>query len=193
MKIDEIIVVEGRDDTVAVQRAVDADTIETGGSALNEEKLNRIRLAQERRGVIVLTDPDYPGERIRKLIDEAVPGCKHAFIPKALALSKRGKLGVEHASPGAIRAALKDVKYAHHKKEEADSEYDAFAPTISTLQAYGLVGSQEASRLRALMGENLGIGYCNAKQFQKRLQSFRVTQVEFEQAYARARQESQYE
>lgn len=33
MKIKEIIVVEGKDDTAAVQRAVDADTIETNGSA----------------------------------------------------------------------------------------------------------------------------------------------------------------
>lgn len=48
--IKEVIVVEGRDDTVAVKRAVDADTIETGGSAINARILQRIALAQERRG-----------------------------------------------------------------------------------------------------------------------------------------------
>ena len=35
MKIKEIIVVEGKDDTVAIQRALQADTIETNGSALS--------------------------------------------------------------------------------------------------------------------------------------------------------------
>ncbi|GGK32008.1 hypothetical protein GCM10010965_26050 [Caldalkalibacillus thermarum] len=65
MKIKEVIVVEGRNDTIKVQQAVEADTIETGGSALGAEVVERIRLAQERRGVIILTDPDYPGEAIR--------------------------------------------------------------------------------------------------------------------------------
>lgn len=36
MKIKEIIVVEGKDDTVAIKRAVDADTIETNGSAIGQ-------------------------------------------------------------------------------------------------------------------------------------------------------------
>ncbi len=54
MKIKEIIVVEGRDDTVAIRRAVDADTIETNGAAINEETIERIRLAQQQRGVIIL-------------------------------------------------------------------------------------------------------------------------------------------
>lgn len=48
MKIKEIIVVEGKDDTVAIKRAVDADTIETNGSAINEETINKIRLAQKK-------------------------------------------------------------------------------------------------------------------------------------------------
>ena len=39
MKVKEVIVVEGRDDTVAIKRAVDADTIETNGSAINESTL----------------------------------------------------------------------------------------------------------------------------------------------------------
>jgi hypothetical protein len=33
--IKEVIVVEGKDDTVAIKRAVEADTIETGGSAID--------------------------------------------------------------------------------------------------------------------------------------------------------------
>lgn len=36
-KIEEVIVVEGKDDTKAINRAVNADTIETRGSAVPEE------------------------------------------------------------------------------------------------------------------------------------------------------------
>ena len=35
--IKEIIVVEGRDDTLAIKRAVEADTIETHGFGISEE------------------------------------------------------------------------------------------------------------------------------------------------------------
>lgn len=63
MKIKEIIVVEGRDDTARVKMAVDADTIETNGSAIGDTVIQQVRLAQGDEGVIILTDPDFPGER----------------------------------------------------------------------------------------------------------------------------------
>lgn len=63
MKINEFIVVEGRDDTERVKRAVECDTIETNGSAINEQTLEVIRNAQQSRGVIVLTDPDFPDRK----------------------------------------------------------------------------------------------------------------------------------
>lgn len=48
MEIKEFIVVEGKDDTTAIKRAVHADTIETNGSAISEEVLRRIQHAQEK-------------------------------------------------------------------------------------------------------------------------------------------------
>lgn len=65
-KIKEVIVVEGKKDTEKIQLAVDASTIETQGMALEEETLRLIEHAQKEQGVIVFTDPDYPGETIRK-------------------------------------------------------------------------------------------------------------------------------
>lgn len=77
--IEEIIVVEGKDDTRRLQEVVKADTIETIGSAINEDILTQIEHAQETRGVIIFTDPDFSGEKIRKTIMEVVPAAKHAF------------------------------------------------------------------------------------------------------------------
>lgn len=62
-KIKEVIVVEGKDDTKRIQRAVDADTIETRGSAIPEETLMLIKKLAKTRGVIVFTDPDFSGEK----------------------------------------------------------------------------------------------------------------------------------
>ena len=48
MKIKEIIVVEGKDDTVAIKRAVDADTIETNGSAIGDHVIEQVKLAHKK-------------------------------------------------------------------------------------------------------------------------------------------------
>ncbi len=60
--IKEIIVVEGRDDVTAVKRAIDAELITTGGFGFPKGVMERIK-ANERRGVIIFTDPDFAGEK----------------------------------------------------------------------------------------------------------------------------------
>ncbi|MCM3598953.1 ribonuclease M5 [Metabacillus idriensis] len=175
MKIKEIIVVEGRDDTTAIKRAVDADTIETNGSAIGDSVIEQIRLAQKTRGVIIFTDPDFPGEKIRKTVAEQVPGCKHAFITKPEARPKNGKgIGVEHASIKAIRNALKEVK-----EEMADTD-----PIIDKddLITAGLIGGPKAKARREKLGVLLKIGYTNGKQLEKRLHMFQITKQTFAQA-----------
>ena len=72
-KIPEVIVVEGKDDTANLRRFYEVDTYETRGSAIDQDDLERIATLQELRGVIVFTDPDYNGERIRKIIMQEVP------------------------------------------------------------------------------------------------------------------------
>lgn len=80
INIQEVLVVEGKDDTANLRRFYNVDTYETRGSAITEEDLERINRLNDLRGVIVLTDPDYNGERIRKLIMAAVPTARHAFL-----------------------------------------------------------------------------------------------------------------
>ncbi|WP_249872222.1 ribonuclease M5 [Oceanobacillus saliphilus] len=177
MKIKEIIVVEGRDDTAKIRLAVDADTIETNGSAINKNTLTKIKHAKEKRGVIIFTDPDYPGERIRHIIDQAVPGCKHAFLTRDQARAKKTKnssLGIEHASIETIRDALKDVYELAEIRESEINKAD--------LIAYGLIGGPESSVLRTKLGEELQIGHTNGKQLLKRLNQFQITKEQFEQA-----------
>jgi ribonuclease M5 len=175
MKIKEIIVVEGKDDTTAIKRSVDADTIETNGSAVNQATIEKVRRAQETRGVIIFTDPDFPGEKIRKTIAESVPGCKHAFLTKAEAIAKGGKgLGVEHASPEAIREALKDAQILKDIPSEVITQED--------LITAGLIGGDGAKERRILLGEILKIGYTNGKQLHKRLMMFQISKQEFAEA-----------
>lgn len=184
MKVKEIIVVEGKDDTTAIKRALNADTIETNGSAINQETLEKIKLAQKTRGVIVLTDPDFPGQKIRNTIKEHVPGCKHAFIEKAEALHKHGKgVGVEHADPEIIRQAL---RHAHTMNEEIVEEI-----TQEDLITAGLIGGEGARERREKLGRLLKIGFTNGKQLHKRLMMFQISKADFAEAIQVIRQEEQ--
>ncbi|MGN1401628.1 MAG: ribonuclease M5 [Bacillus sp. (in: firmicutes)] len=172
MKLKEVIVVEGKDDTTAIKRAVEADTIETNGSSIGEAVIEQVKLAQERRGVIIFTDPDYPGERIRSIITAKVPGCKQAFLPKSEARPKNGRgIGVEHATPEAIRQALKEAQIVKEAFKEEITQQD--------LLEYGLIGGTGSKARREKLGIKLRIGYTNGKQLYNRLNKFYINRDEF--------------
>jgi ribonuclease M5 len=168
--IKEVIVVEGKDDIAAVKRAVDVELIATSGFGLNERIFQRIERAAERCGVIIFTDPDSAGERIRRTVSERVPGCKHAFLPRKLA-EKNGDIGIENATPESILEALAKVKT---EVEGNRQEFD-----MNDLYTFGLTGRSDSSAKRDLIGSALGIGYGNAKQFLNRLNKYGITREEF--------------
>lgn len=185
-KIKEVIVVEGKSDTKKIQQAVDADTIETQGLALMDETLELIQHAQETRGVIVFTDPDYPGETIRKWITAKVPGVKHAFIiPDEGTPKFKGTLGIEHASNETIQEALAGL-YAISDEEK---------PTVSSqfLREAGLSGGKHAKQMRIRLGEKLRIGYTNGKQLQKRLGMFGISEETVREALEELKEEGTVE
>ena len=187
MNIQEIIVVEGKDDTTAIKRAVGADTIETNGSAISDETLRRIAHAQQKRGVIVFTDPDYPGRRIRAIIEERIPGVKHAFLAKEKTIAKNGRgLGIEHASDQDIRDALRNVYTVNasgHFKERI---------TLEDLMLARLIGHPRSKERRNRIGDILNIGMTNGKQLHKRLIMFEISEEQFGAAVAQLDQEEQH-
>ncbi|QXM06867.1 ribonuclease M5 [Crassaminicella indica] len=171
--IKEVIVVEGRDDMIAVKKAVDAEIIITHGFGITEDVYKRIAFAQKRKGVIIFTDPDHAGEKIRKNISKRIKGCKHAFLPREQA-TKNGDIGIENASSENIIAALNKVRTESEEKRDVFKQID--------LIRNDLIGSHEASRRRDELGKILGVGYANAKQFLNRLNNYGVTREEFEKA-----------
>ncbi|MBF8983726.1 ribonuclease M5 [Lutibacter sp. B2] len=176
--IKEVIVVEGRDDVRAVKRALDAEMIITHGFGMTEDTLKRIEFAQEKKGVIIFTDPDFAGEKIRKRISDRIKGCKHAFLSREEA-TKDGDIGIENASPESIIMALKKVRMESEEKRKEFEKID--------LVKNNLVGSQDASSRRDEVGQELGIGYANGKQFLNRLNNYGITREEFEEAIKKLR------
>ena len=180
-KINEMIVVEGRSDTQNLARAVIADTIETGGSAVTPDAVMRAKHAAATRGVIILTDPDFNGQRIRQIMSAHVPEAKQAFITQDAARAAKDNphksLGVEHAAPAVLRAALAQVMTPQ------------VAQTSDVNQRFllqnGLLGGAHARVNRQILGETLHIGYTNGKQLMKRLHQFGITQDQIRAALQR--------
>lgn len=187
-KIKEIIVVEGKDDTYQIKKAVNADTFETNGSALSSEDIERLKQLQKKRGLIVFTDPDFNGERVRKMIQAAIPEAKHAFINRGQGVPENagGSLGVEHASTADIQEALQ-----HLLTPREDEQQDTF--TMQDLRGARLTSGPLAAHRRERLGELLQIGYGNGKQTLKRLNLFQITPAEFIAAIKQINQEEQDE
>ena len=154
-KIKEVIVVEGKDDISAVKNAVDAEVFQVNGHAVRKNKsIEILKLAYENKGLIILTDPDYAGEEIRKYLCKHFPNAKNAYISRVSG-TKDGDIGVENASPEDIITALEKARFS------LDNSAD----------------------LRALLGAELGIGYSNGKQFMAKLNRYGISLEEFKKAY----------
>ncbi|MDR3559900.1 MAG: ribonuclease M5 [Negativicutes bacterium] len=173
--IREVIVVEGKRDMAAVQRAVEAECLVTNGFSLSPHTLAKIAAAYGRTGIIIFTDPDSAGERIRKKLSERFPLAKHAFVTRGEATANND-IGVEQASGAAIRAALAKTRCGEWQPRQ---EF-----TVQDMSMAGLAGSPAAAERRDTMGGSLGIGYANAKTFLRRLNSYGVTREEFQAAFA---------
>lgn len=169
----EVIVVEGRDDTSAIKRALDADTIETHGFGITKATWELIEKAYNERGIIVFTDPDYSGNEIRRRLKEKFPDAKEAFLSRKDA-TKKDDIGIENAEPEAILEALSK---AHATYREKRTEF-----TASQLIRDGLSGGSGSKEKREKLGKILGIGYGNVAQMADKLNRYGITREEYNEA-----------
>ena len=178
IKISQVIVVEGRDDTANLKRYFDVETYETRGSAVNDQDIERIQRLHELHGVIVFTDPDFNGERIRRMIMTAIPTVQHAFLKRDEAVpeskSKGRSLGIEHASYEDLKTALAQVT----EQFENENEFDISRGDLIRL---GFLAGADSRKRREYLGEQLRIGYSNGKHLLKRLELFGITLAKVEE------------
>ena len=170
--IKEVIVVEGAHDSARLKEFFDCETIITGGLGMRDGVLEEIQAAKDRCGVIVFTDPDGPGAKIRRWIDEAVPGCKHAYVMKEEARTTR-KVGVEHASYEVLKEALDHtVEWQNDKTEESIRAADFYE--------LGLLGTDRSEALRKNVAKAFHIGHGSAKTLRQSLNKLGITKEEVE-------------
>lgn len=153
IKINKAIVVEGKYDKIKLSNFIDGVIIETDGFRIfadNEKKALIKRLA-ERNGIIILTDSDAAGFKIRNYIrniakDENVI---NVYIPDIFGKEKRkdhpskeGKLGVEGMTEKVLKDAFLKAGIASHETENSEKKQ------ITTLDLYndGLTGTDNSKK-----------------------------------------------
>lgn len=172
-KINEVVVVEGYHDLAKLKEIYPTmDIVITNGSEISKETLQELKKLNETRGLILFLDPDYQGERIRRIINEYVGETKHAFMKKSDCINrKKTKVGIEHADSEKIKQALDKVYVQNNKVFNLD---------IKDLYHYNLIGGEGAKERRKKVTETLGIGLCNGKTLLKKLNMFNISKEELE-------------
>ncbi len=168
-----LIVVEGKSDKDLIESFLDADIITTNGSEVSRETINYIKEARKIRDVVVLTDPDSPGKRIRDILNQNIDGLLHAFIPKEKAI-KRHKVGVAESSKEVILEALNHLVPSSYENTSA-LEY-------SDLYDLGLLGQNDSSYKRQIVENELHLGHCNGKTLLKRAKALGLSREDLEEA-----------
>ena len=161
------MIVEGKHDLSRLKQVFpNLSVLITNGSAVSDEFLELVKNLSEKNEVILLLDPDYSGERIRRIISSYCPNVSHAFVRREVAISKNGKkVGVEHVDLEILKNVLNNVsKSDFHENISVQDLYDL-----------GLIGNKESKKKRKLLCDKLNIGYVNGKQLAHRLNLFNIT------------------
>lgn len=157
IRIKEAIVVEGRYDKNALAQVVDTVILETSGFGVFKDRdlLSLLRKLAQKRGLVILTDPDGAGFVIRNFLKGSIPReqVKHAYIPdingkerRKRAPGKEGKLGVEGMRPEVLEQALRRAGATFLDGETGAEE--AGNLTKADLFALGLTGGADSARRR---------------------------------------------
>ncbi len=162
IKINEAVIVEGKYDKIKLSGILDTVIVETDGFAIfkDKEKQQLIRFLAEKRGIIIMTDSDSAGFKIRSFIKGIIKNdnVKNVYIPdiygkekRKTEMSKEGKLGVEGMETQVIMNALEKagVLYCENSKKEGReiTHTDFFEDGIS--------GGENSSAIRKAFAREL--------------------------------------
>ncbi len=164
IKLDKPVIVEGKYDKIKLSNFIDAVIIETDGFRIFSDKEKRAFIKQlaETKGIIIMTDSDSAGFRIRNFIRNIASDGEviNVYIPDVFGKEKRktepskeGKLGVEGLSEEIITESLLKAGVFGTKTDPADKRI----VTTADLFEDGLTGSENSGERKLKLLKNLSL------------------------------------
>lgn len=162
LKINEAVIVEGKYDKIKLSAVLDTIIIETDGFAIfkDKEKQRLIRFLSEKRGIIIMTDSDSAGFKIRSFINGIAKSenIKNVYIPdiygkekRKTEASKEGKLGVEGMKAEVIMSALTKAGVLCTENNKTESH----EITRTDFFEDGISGRENSSEIRKALAREL--------------------------------------
>jgi len=162
----KVFVVEGKNDASRLYQILgDVEVVTTNGSEISEETISLLKALDKSHDMILFLDPDYPGDRIRSILEKELVHVAHAHILKKDAISNnRRKVGIEHADKEVIIEALSHIQY---EQKDVTSDID-----MHFLYEVGLIGQSYSKSLRNDLSKYMHLGHVNGKTLLNRLHMF---------------------
>ncbi|MBQ4466040.1 MAG: DUF4093 domain-containing protein [Oscillospiraceae bacterium] len=162
LHIRQAIIVEGKYDKIKLSSIVKAVILQTNGFGIfkDTELLELIRYYAKTTGILILTDSDRAGFRIRSYLKGAIPegDIRNIYIPDVFGKEKRkvkpsaeGKLGVEGMDADVLREAFRKAGVLTEDKPAGDPI------TKTDLYLAGLSGTPDCSDRRRALQTQLGL------------------------------------
>ena len=177
VQIDGVIVVEGKSDVLFLETFLDPiEFIITNGSEISKSTLNTLKEYSKKYKIIVLTDPDFPGKKIRDTINNNVENCYNAFVNKEVSI-KKNKVGVAESTKEEV---LKSLQNLHIFSKSLQN------PTIllSDLACRGYLNINQ-KEFRDYISKKYNFDIVNTKTFIKRINLLNIPIKEELEQYGR--------
>lgn len=165
-RIKETIIVEGVYDKIKLSGFIDGVILATNGFSVmkDKKKCEAIKTFAEKTGIVILTDSDSAGFRIRSFVKQLASGCdvKNAYIPDVCGKEKRkrqpgkeGLVGVEGIPENVLLDAL--IKSGCEIDGDVSKRKKSRSITKADLYAMGLTGGENSSAMRMKLAKSLGL------------------------------------
>ena len=164
LRTSKAVIVEGKYDKARLSSVVDALIITTDGFGIfrSKEKQTLIKKIAREKGIIILTDSDAAGFKIRNFLKNIAPeeSVVHAYVPDIYGKEKRkaepskeGKLGVEGIDNALIEQALLNTGLFSNDEHIPSSK----PITVADLFEAGLTGKTDSAQKRRELLLYLGL------------------------------------
>ena len=165
-----IIVVEGIRDKQIIESFFIGEIVMTNGSDIPRgirEYLVQLDANPENQ-IVIMTDPDGPGLKIRNTLNVLLPNAKNVHIEKSKA-TRKNKVGIAETRLEDLKIALRNVSpNLHHNVSK-----NIATPLLRDLN---LTGSNESKALRDKLSLRLEIPLSNSKTLVRILNSLGITE-----------------
>jgi len=161
-----LYLVEGKTDIARLKFEGAKYVVQTRGYNLSLQTINFLKLAQEKRKIILLFDPDQSGKMTAKMIASILTNCTIVNLNKQMCIGC-GKIGIAESD----NKYLKKILLPYLREDSNAKEKESI--TYQELIELGLVGNN-AKELRKIIKDKFFVNVTNGKTLLRDLNILRL-------------------